>query len=101
VDIALSNILVVIPPHQRTLFRIRELRIPFGRRILIHGPSGVGKTTLLHLIAGLLSPNEGSVSIGDRPLALLKSIDERRIWCRVENRYEDQLEELESRTNML
>ncbi|WP_041738645.1 ABC transporter ATP-binding protein [Echinicola vietnamensis] len=40
--------------------------------LLILGPSGVGKTTLLHLIAGFLSPQEGSIRIGEREVSQLK-----------------------------
>ena len=64
-DIVLTNIVVSVPPRHRTLFRVREFRIPFGSHVLIHGPSGIGKTTLLHLIAGLFLPDEGDVSIGE------------------------------------
>ena len=36
--------------------------------LLILGTSGVGKTTLLHLLGGILSVQQGSVIIGDREL---------------------------------
>lgn len=36
--------------------------------VAVLGPSGCGKSTLLMLIAGLLHPTEGSVSIGGRPV---------------------------------
>lgn len=34
-----------------------------GSRTMIIGPTGVGKTTLIKLLLGILSPNEGSVEI--------------------------------------
>jgi len=41
-----------------------EFKIPPGVMILF-GPSGAGKSTLLRCIAGIYSPDEGSVSVGD------------------------------------
>lgn len=70
-DIALTNIVVSVPPTHRLLFSIRGLRIPAGTRMLIHGASGIGKTTLLHLIAGLFSADEGKVTIGTYDLQML------------------------------
>ncbi len=40
-----------------------DLEINKGDFIFISGPSGVGKTTLLNLIAGLLRPDEGKITI--------------------------------------
>ena len=35
-----------------------------GARVLaLHGPSGAGKTTLAHLVAGVLSPDKGRIEI--------------------------------------
>ena len=34
----------------------------------IFGPSGSGKTTILNCISGLTSPDEGEISLGNRPL---------------------------------
>jgi ATP-binding cassette, subfamily C, bacterial len=45
-----------------------DLTIPEGRVTAIIGPSGAGKSTLVDVIVGLLSPTEGSVTIGGRPL---------------------------------
>nr|WP_189492663.1 ABC transporter ATP-binding protein [Limoniibacter endophyticus] len=40
-----------------------------GKTLSLLGPSGCGKTTLLRLIAGLLAPSEGSLSIGGEIVA--------------------------------
>jgi putative ABC transport system ATP-binding protein len=45
------------------VLRIEELSIARGERIFIHGPSGSGKSTLLSLIGGVLTPDQGVVSV--------------------------------------
>ena len=44
-----------------------------GEFIAIVGPSGCGKSTLLSIIAGLLIPKEGNVSLNGAPIASAKS----------------------------
>jgi ATP-binding cassette subfamily F protein 3 len=44
------------------IFSDVSLEIPHGARIALVGPNGAGKTTLLHILIGLESPSEGSVS---------------------------------------
>ena len=39
-----------------------------GERVALFGPSGAGKTTVLEVIAGLLPPTSGTVSLEGRPL---------------------------------
>src|SRR5438128_1335760 len=55
-----------------------------GRVVAIVGPSGSGKTTVLEAIAGLRTPRQGRIAIGDRVLfASAEGIDrparERRV----------------------
>jgi cobalt/nickel transport system ATP-binding protein len=50
-----------------TVLREASLTLQPGRRIGIVGPNGCGKTTLLHLIVGLLKPASGSVTAFGRP----------------------------------
>jgi NitT/TauT family transport system ATP-binding protein len=40
-----------------------------GEFVAIVGPSGCGKSTLLRLIAGLICPTQGNITIGDQPAA--------------------------------
>ncbi len=43
-----------------------SLEIPEGAFVTLLGPSGCGKTTTLRMIAGLLDPTEGEISIGGK-----------------------------------
>ena len=72
-EVVLSNILKRFPATCRgadggfTLGPV-DLTLPDGKLTVLAGPSGCGKTTLLRLIAGLETPNSGSVSIGGRQM---------------------------------
>ncbi|CAD1790675.1 ABC transporter [Xanthomonas arboricola pv. juglandis] len=48
----------------KSLLTFANLDIPFGSRVAIVGPSGAGKTTLIKILAGVLTPQTGSVMIG-------------------------------------
>ncbi|EJG0621426.1 phospholipid ABC transporter ATP-binding protein MlaF [Vibrio parahaemolyticus] len=45
----------------RTIFDGIDLHVPEGKVTAIMGPSGIGKTTLLRLIGGQLSPEQGEI----------------------------------------
>ena len=48
-----------------------SLRLDSGERIAVMGPSGCGKTSLLRVIAGLQSPDFGTVECAARRLSLV------------------------------
>lgn len=43
-----------------------DLHVPEGEMLVLLGPSGCGKTTTMRCIAGLETPNRGTIRIGDR-----------------------------------
>jgi ABC-type lipoprotein export system ATPase subunit len=59
------------PGEARSLLANLDLRLDEGEMIALSGPSGAGKTTLLNLIAGLLRPTRGSVTVLDRELSAM------------------------------
>jgi len=52
----------------RVILRDLTTEIATGRITAVMGPNGCGKTTLLRCIGGLLTPSEGKVLVGDRPV---------------------------------
>jgi putative ABC transport system ATP-binding protein len=48
-----------------------------GERLAIVGPSGVGKTTLLNLIAGILRPNSGRIDVAGTEVTALSDAEQR------------------------
>lgn len=51
-----------------TILRSAELQVRRGEIVGLMGASGRGKTTLGHLLGGLLEPHDGTVEIDGRPL---------------------------------
>ncbi|SNB61729.1 heme exporter protein A [Arboricoccus pini] len=53
----------------RLLFEGLDLRLDAGDLLLVRGPNGSGKTSLLHLLAGMASPSAGNVLWNESPIA--------------------------------
>ena len=47
------------------VFDALDLTVEKGEMLAIIGPSGIGKSTLLHLLGGLDRPDSGTIAIGD------------------------------------
>lgn len=54
-------------PGKSELFRGITLDFRAGERVALLGPNGCGKTTFLHLLAGLLEPTAGWIEIRTKP----------------------------------
>ncbi len=54
-----------------TVLRDLDLSVEAGQMVAIMGASGVGKSTLLHIIGGLDGCDEGQVRVGDKELTTL------------------------------
>lgn len=66
------------PEGEIRLFRHLALNITAGETVAILGASGSGKSTLLGLLAGLDTPSEGRILIGDTDITALDE-DQRAI----------------------
>jgi ATP-binding cassette subfamily C protein len=55
-------------PHAEPVIDDLTLHIPDGEHLAVVGPSGIGKSTLAALLAGLAVSPAGSVRLGDVPL---------------------------------
>ena len=54
-------------------FKFQNIDLNSNENLLIIGESGVGKTTLMHLLAGLLKSNSGSIKLFDKELNQMSS----------------------------
>jgi len=57
--------------QDRQVLSIESWHVQDGEHVLVRGVSGSGKTTMLNIIAGLMRPKQGSVTIGDQSIYML------------------------------
>ncbi|MDE0820364.1 MAG: ABC transporter ATP-binding protein [Opitutales bacterium] len=58
---------------------VQEFKMKPGDKVVIHGESGSGKTTFLHLIAGILRADSGSVKLGGKELLIMSQSERDRL----------------------
>lgn len=69
-DLRLEELSLHNASAKKPLFTIKNFEIPTGTKILIEGPSGIGKSNFLHLLAGMRTPSAGKILFNQRDMAL-------------------------------
>lgn len=64
-SVELQNIVYKVPGRDKKIIDDVSLTIDPGARILIKGPKGSGRSTLLRLIAGIVEPNQGNIFVNN------------------------------------
>lgn len=64
--IVMSDVWFRYSPDAPWILKGYNLRVEPGEKLMLKGPSGFGKTTILRLIAGLYRPDSGSIRVGGR-----------------------------------
>jgi multiple sugar transport system ATP-binding protein len=73
-ELSLSGVSKTFPGGVKAVDRI-SLTIKSGEFMVLVGPSGCGKTTLLRMIAGLETVEDGSIHLGGRDITNLEARD--------------------------
>src|SRR6187397_2518970 len=69
---------LTVPRANRTILREVSLEISAGEVTTLLGPNGVGKSTLVLAVAGVLRPTAGRILLGDEDLTRRRSEKIRR-----------------------
>jgi|TARA_B100000768_G_scaffold162429_1_gene163032 putative ABC transport system ATP-binding protein len=57
----------------QVFFNFSDINLKSGENLLILGDSGIGKTTLLHILSGLLKTNSGSIELFGKEITQFSS----------------------------
>ncbi|MFI9173821.1 ATP-binding cassette domain-containing protein [Streptomyces lincolnensis] len=66
--LSLTSVTFAYGPHSAPVIDDLDLDVPAGAHLAVVGPSGIGKSTLTALVAGLLRPRRGTVRVDGRPV---------------------------------
>ena len=67
--VRLSSVTFAYGPHAEPVLRDLSLVVARGEHLAVVGPSGIGKSTLAGIIAGLLRPDAGEVRVEGLPVS--------------------------------
>jgi len=65
INLELENISLRYPDSTEDLLKEISLYVSPGERIILNGKNGAGKTTMIRILAGLLSPTSGAFFVND------------------------------------
>ena len=70
-QLQISDLRLCFPGQNSDLFHIPSFSLAHGASLGLRGPSGTGKTTLLHCLAGIESANSGQIRWGKTDISTL------------------------------
>jgi ATP-binding cassette subfamily C protein len=74
-EVSVRGVSFAYGPFAEPVLHGLDLEIPDGHHLAIVGPSGIGKSTLAGLVAGLLQPLAGEVRLGGTPTTEIAAAD--------------------------
>ena len=80
---ALQKAFVSPDGERRVIVDVPQFGLEAGQQLALRGESGSGKTTFLHLIAGILAADRGSILLGAQDMARLKEAARDRLRAEV------------------
>lgn len=76
-----NNIELVNIKHKNIKISNISLKLYSGKKYLIKGESGIGKSTLVDIMAGLLKPEFGFVKYNDQDIDGIKNVQDKISYC--------------------
>ena len=73
--VAMRGVSFAYGQHAELVLRDVDLDIADGQHVAIVGPSGIGKSTLAGLLAGMLRPTYGQIRLAGRPMTEIPSAE--------------------------